>query len=156
MKTVPVIWDDATIEEAASGRLEIYNEDKKLPYKLSPKDREAYERAKKVGFITQSRRVNAECCYAAFCKVHGRPLVRIRRKIKYATVHCDMIVCDWKLDAAALRKIDKLRGALGTWDRLHADDLVEFVLLDQVPLDEAETIAFRLFECAMDCRPLID
>jgi len=87
--------------------------------------------------------------------------VTVRPGPRYADLFVEMTFAGWKLDREAVREVDVLRylWAIRTrgCDRQSAgladDCRVNFDMIRGVGHRDAEAVAFRLWEVAMDCRP---
>ena len=115
---------------------------------ISSGDRRRFRRAKGRGFLTGDG-LRAAYCYREWCEGRRRPFVTVSRKPGGTSVTCDMHTAGYPFDVEARSRADALC-SLDGWV-FWADD---FKLVSiGCPPDQAETVAFRLYEIAMDCRP---
>lgn len=116
---------------------------------VSGGDRRRFQRAKVCCFLTGDG-LRAAYCYRNWCEGRRRPFVTVSRNPDHTYVCCDMHTAGSAFDAASKVQADALcdRDGWIVWDE------VDFkrVSIGCHP-DQAETIAFRLYEIAMDCRP---
>lgn len=119
---------------------------------LTGGDSEAFERAKRVGYVVHHAEGLAAGRYWR-CHVNRYPFIAIRKSGGCAEVSCDLspggVLAGF--GAEAMKKVDALFG----WppEEYGPRTSIAFVHAEEVPAGQAETIAFRLYEAAIDCVP---
>jgi hypothetical protein len=142
---------EETIEQMADGTAKKYWCGQHIPTKLTPRTRVLFEQAKRDGFVSHRAGGPVVSLYWEWCELKRLPVVEINPRRKYATVSCDMIVCDWKLNRQAMNYVAGLRG--WGWYREGKECNVCYTMVERVPKAEAEAVARRLYSLATACKP---
>jgi Family of unknown function (DUF6009) len=144
---------------AARGEITVYQGDRPVSRRLTAREMEAYERAKRRGFVVARGNVSgrevSNACYR-WCAGAGRPFIHVRPRVKYATVSVDPICCEparlTKDQAGRLRK---------AWEPLGLADMdsplsgAGYVYLERVPLELAEKAAGAAWEALKGAAPVL-
>ena len=119
-----------------------------------PRDRDpvAFDRACRVGFLMASdMHARAFGRFEAWCRQHGRPLVWIRPRGRWADIVLRMDPCGWYLTDELVEELDFLLDVTTPHSAVMAS--AGSCTVFGVPIGQSDAVAFRLFERALEGRP---
>jgi hypothetical protein len=112
---------------------------------------ETFDRACRVGFLVAGDLSTPVFDrFEAWCRQHDRPLVWIRPRGRWADISLRMETCGGHLTEERVAEWGLVLDLMTPHDTVSASGTG--YLINGVPLGQAEMVAFRLFEWALDSR----
>jgi hypothetical protein len=116
----PIVWNEETLEGAINGSIVVLQGEQEMPYKLTPKEKQAFETGKKQGYVVaNTSRYNLPNAFYRWCDLHQEPYIYAQKRGKYMTAKMDLIAFEDKgyhEDSFFREKMLTVVTAVGVWN----------------------------------------